>query len=55
MEVPKRLTERQKQLLREFATIEETEVTPERKGFKEKLKAMFAGEKAAADEKGHNK
>lgn len=44
VEVPKRLTERQKQLLREFATIEETEVTPERKSFKEKLKSMFSGE-----------
>jgi molecular chaperone DnaJ len=44
VEVPKRLTERQKQLLREFASIEETEVTPERKGLKDKLKAMFSGD-----------
>ena len=49
IEVPKRLNERQKQLLREFATIEDAEVTPERKGFKEKLKAMFSG-----DEKNQN-
>lgn len=44
VEVPKRLTERQKQLLREFAQIEEAEVTPEKRGFKEKLKAMFGAE-----------
>ncbi|HZZ41564.1 MAG TPA: molecular chaperone DnaJ [Tepidisphaeraceae bacterium] len=44
VEVPRRLTDRQKQLLREFATIEENEVTPDRKGFKDKLKAMFTSE-----------
>lgn len=38
VEVPKRLTAREKELLRELATLERTEVTPRRKGFLERLK-----------------
>jgi molecular chaperone DnaJ len=43
VEVPRKLTERQKQLLREFAATEELEVAPEssKKGFVNKLKGVF--------------
>lgn len=41
VEIPKRLTDRQKQLLREFATTEDGSHMPQRKGFLEKLKDMI--------------
>jgi molecular chaperone DnaJ len=46
IEIPKRLTERQKQLLREFASSEDREVenTPSRKSFMDKLKDKLKGE-----------
>ena len=44
VEIPKRLSERQKQLLREFATTEDQDVMPQRKSFMEKLKDVFAGD-----------
>jgi molecular chaperone DnaJ len=47
VEVPRKLSDRQKQLLREFAQIEETDVTPERKGFRDKLKQMLGGKEKA--------
>jgi molecular chaperone DnaJ len=43
LEVPKKLTEKQKQLLREFAGTEDVEVMPQRKGFMEKLKEAIKG------------
>lgn len=43
VEIPRKLTERQKQLLREFATTEDAAVMPQRRGFMEKLKEMFKG------------
>src|SRR4051794_10092724 len=44
VEIPKKLTERQKQLLREFAGSEDGSAMPQRKGFMEKLKERFKGE-----------
>ena len=41
IEVPKRLTDRQRELLEELAEMEEANVMPEKKGFMDKLKAMF--------------
>jgi len=42
LEVPKKLTARQRELLQAFAETEEQNVTPQRKGFLEKLKEYFA-------------
>ena len=44
VEIPKKLTERQKQLLREFAGSEDGNAMPQRKGFMEKLKEVFKGD-----------
>ena len=44
VEIPKKLTEKQKQLLREFATEEDANHLPQRKGFLDKLKEMFKSE-----------
>jgi molecular chaperone DnaJ len=41
IEVPKRLTRRQQELLRELAASEDVDVTPARKGFFDKLKKHF--------------
>lgn len=41
IEVPKKLTKKQEQLLREFAALEDHSVMPQKKGFVEKLKEMF--------------
>ena len=38
IEIPKKLNERQKQLLKEFSTLEDGSVMPQRKGFMDKLK-----------------
>lgn len=44
IEVPKKLTDKQKLLLREYAATEDAAVMPQRKGFVEKIKEMFAGD-----------
>ena len=44
IEIPRKLTDRQKQLLREFAGTEEANIMPGRKGFMDKLKQVFAGD-----------
>ncbi|MDP9172739.1 MAG: molecular chaperone DnaJ [Planctomycetota bacterium] len=44
IEVPKRLTEKQKQLLREFAASDEARMKQQRKGFLDKLKELIKGE-----------
>jgi molecular chaperone DnaJ len=44
VEIPKRINAKQEKLLRELAELEETNVTPHRKGFLEKLKEYFTGE-----------
>jgi molecular chaperone DnaJ len=44
VEIPKKLSERQKQLLREFAESEDSNLMPQRRGFMDKLKEMFKGE-----------
>jgi molecular chaperone DnaJ len=41
IEVPRKLNEKQKQLLRDFAESEDVNVSPQRKGFMDKLKEMF--------------
>jgi molecular chaperone DnaJ len=41
VEIPKKLTDKQKQLLREFATTEDGNHLPQRKGFLDKLKDVF--------------
>ncbi len=44
IEIPKRLTESQKVLLREFAETEDADVMPQKKGFWEKLKGAVTGD-----------
>jgi len=44
IEVPKKLTARQEQLLRELAELEDANVSPHRKSFLEKLAGYFTGE-----------
>ena len=44
IEIPKKLTDRQKQLLREFASSEDGSVMPQRKGFLDKLKQVFSSD-----------
>jgi molecular chaperone DnaJ len=44
IEVPKKLNEKQKQLLREYAATEEAQVHQTRKSFLGKLKGMFSGD-----------
>jgi molecular chaperone DnaJ len=44
IEVPKKLNEKQKQLLREFATTEEGRISQQRKGFLDKLKDLIKGD-----------
>jgi molecular chaperone DnaJ len=44
IEVPKKLTDKQKQLLKEFAADEDTAHLPQQKGFMDKLKELFKGE-----------
>ena len=44
VEIPKRLTDRQKALLREFAGTEDEKVMPQRKGFLDKLKDAIKGD-----------
>ena len=41
VEIPKKLTEKQKQLLREFSTTEDGSAMPQRKGFLDKLKDVL--------------
>jgi molecular chaperone DnaJ len=44
VEVPKKLNDRQQELLREFAATEDHNVMPQRKGFLDKLKDMLTGD-----------
>lgn len=41
VEVPRRLSDRHEQLLRELAEIENADVSPKRKSFFEKIKNLF--------------
>ncbi len=47
VEVPKRLSERHEKLLRELAEIENSEVSPKRKSFFEKIKELFHAEETS--------
>jgi molecular chaperone DnaJ len=44
IEIPKKLTEKQKTLLREFSATEDGSAMPQRRGFMDKLKEMFKGD-----------
>jgi len=44
IEIPKKMNEKQKQLLRDFAATEDTLVMPQKKGFWEKLKEAVTGD-----------
>lgn len=44
IDVPKKLSQRQEELLRELAEVEETEVSPRRKSFFQKVKEYFVSE-----------
>jgi molecular chaperone DnaJ len=44
IEIPKKLTEKQKTLLKEFAATEDNNVMPQRRGFVEKLKEKLRGD-----------
>jgi molecular chaperone DnaJ len=46
VDVPRKLTKRQEELLRELAQLEEAHVTPERKSWYDKLKSYFASDEA---------
>jgi molecular chaperone DnaJ len=49
VETPRNLTPRQEELLREFAEIEHTQVSPRRKSFFEKLRDYFTEEDEATE------
>jgi molecular chaperone DnaJ len=44
IEIPRKLTDKQKQLLKEFAASEDSNHMPQRKGFLDKLKEVFKGD-----------
>lgn len=44
IEVPKKYSKRQQELLRELAELDDKEITPERKGFMDRIVAYFQGE-----------
>jgi molecular chaperone DnaJ len=44
VEIPKKLTERQKTLLKEFAGTEDHSVMPQRKSFRDKIKQFLTGD-----------
>jgi molecular chaperone DnaJ len=44
IEVPKKLSKRQQELLRELAEVEQTQVSPHRKSFFEKLRDYFTSD-----------
>jgi molecular chaperone DnaJ len=47
IEVPKKLSKRQQELLRELAELEEKEITPERKGFMDRIMDYFGATESA--------
>jgi len=44
IEVPKKFSKRQQELLRELAEHDDKEITPERKGFMDRIMAYFQGD-----------
>lgn len=44
IEVPTKLNKRQKELLRELAELDEKHITPERKGFMDRIMTYFQGQ-----------
>jgi molecular chaperone DnaJ len=53
VETPKHLTKRHEELFRELAELEQKHVSPQRKGFLDKLREFFAGQEAAAETPEH--
>ena len=49
VEIPRKLTKRQEELLREFADIEQSQVSPQRKSFFDKLRDYFVSEETTQD------
>jgi len=49
IETPKKLTKRHEELLRELADLEHANVSPQRKGFLEKIRTYFAAENHDSD------
>ncbi|MBI3410503.1 MAG: molecular chaperone DnaJ [Planctomycetes bacterium] len=54
VETPRNLTKRQEELLREMAEIDKSHVSPERTGFFEKLKSLFAGAEESGKTREHH-
>jgi molecular chaperone DnaJ len=52
VEIPKKLTKRQEELLRELADLEQAHVTPQRKSFLDKLRDYFTSEDELAGQDG---
>jgi molecular chaperone DnaJ len=52
LETPRQLNKRQEELFRELAELEQKHVSPQRKGFLDKLKDFFAGGEAAPSASG---
>ncbi len=50
IEVPKKLTTRQEELLRELAALDHEQVTPHRKSFLERIRDYFVGDEPVSDE-----
>ena len=55
IEVPKKLSSQQEELLRKLAELEEANVTPQRKSFLEKLRKYFNPDESEATDKGKNR
>ncbi len=54
IEVPKKFTKRQQELLRELAELDDKEITPERKGFMDRIVAYFQGDTSESAAKAKN-
>ena len=50
VEIPRKLTERQEELIRELAELEHANVSPQRKSFFDKLKSYFVPSEAEGEE-----
>jgi molecular chaperone DnaJ len=52
LETPRHLTPRQEELFRELAELDQKHVSPQRRGFMDKLREFFAGQEPDAQPKG---
>ena len=51
LETPRHLTQRQQELFRELAELDKKHVSPQRRGFMDKLREFFAGQEPNAKPK----